>query len=202
MRSYLLSSLCAITAGLMNVAQNKDADPSSGFGVELIAIASVIVGGAAIFGGRGRVIGSCFGAILVGLIDKVLREGVPITRTIDLGNGETVKVAAVAQLPPGAVPALLGLVLIVAVLIEPWIVRRRVFPRLWARLRGLPPPPVPDIGGVAITGVQTRGTVAQARGSNTYERETHNLPHTHTPHPAGRSFPSAWKRRVHESAPC
>ena len=132
--------------------------------MELIAIASVIVGGAAIFGGRGRVIGSCFGAILVGLIDKVLREGVPITRTIDLGNGETVKVAAVAQLPPGAVPALLGLVLIVAVLIEPWIVRRRVFPRLWAWLRRLPPPPIPDIGGVAIAGVQTRGTVAQARG--------------------------------------
>ena len=54
--------------------------PAIGLGAELIAIASVIVGGAAIFGGRGRVIGSCLGAIFVGLIDKVLREGVPITR--------------------------------------------------------------------------------------------------------------------------
>ena len=153
LRSYVLSSLCAVIAGLMSVAQNKDADPLAGFGVELIVISSVIVGGAAIFGGRGRVVGSCLGAILIGLIDKVLREGVPITRTIDLGGGETAQVAAVAQLPPGAVPAFLGVVLVLAVLIEPWLVRRRLVARLWARLRGLPPPPVPDIGGVALTGV-------------------------------------------------
>ncbi|MBV9288070.1 MAG: ABC transporter permease [Hyphomicrobiales bacterium] len=164
MRSYLLSSLCAVTAGLMSVAQNKDADPLAGVGVELVVIASVIVGGAAIFGGRGRIIGSCLGAVLVGIIDKVLREGVPTTRTIDLGGGETAQVAAVTQLPPGAVPAFLGVILIIAVLIEPWLVRRRVLAGLWARLRGLPPPPVPDVGGVAITAVQTRGTVSQSRG--------------------------------------
>ena len=164
MRSYVLSSLCAVIAGLMSVAQNKDADPLAGFGLELIAISSVIVGGAAIFGGRGRIFGSCLGAILIGLIDKVLREGVPTTRTIDLGNGETAQVAAVTQLPPGAVPAFLGVVLIIAVLIEPWLVRRRAIPRLWAWLRGRPPPPVPDLGGIAISGVQTRGATVQARG--------------------------------------
>ncbi len=164
MRSYVLSSLCAVIAGLMSVAQNKDADPLAGFGLELIAISSVIVGGAAIFGGRGRVLGSCLGAILIGLIDKVLREGVPTTRTVDLGNGDTAQVAAVTQLPPGAVPACLGVILIVAVLIEPWLVRRRAIPRLWAWLRGRPPPPVPDLGGVAISSVQTRGATVQARG--------------------------------------
>ena len=164
MRSYVLSSLCAVTAGLMSVAQNKDADPLAGFGLELIAISSVIVGGAAIFGGRGRILGSCLGAILIGLVDKVLREGVPTTRTIDLGGGETAQVAAVTQLPPGAVPAFLGVILIIAVLIEPWLVRRRAIPRLWAWLRGRPSPPVPDLGGVAVLGVQTRGATVQARG--------------------------------------
>jgi ribose transport system permease protein len=164
MRSYVISSLCAVTAGLMNLAQSKDADPQFGIGAELVVIASVIVGGAAIFGGRGRVIGSCLGAVFVGLIDKVLREGVPITRTIDLGGGETAQVAGIAQLPPGAVPAFLGVVLIIAVLIEPWLVRRRIIPRLWAWLRGRPPPPIPDLGGVAITGAQTRGATVQARG--------------------------------------
>jgi ribose transport system permease protein len=164
MRSYVLSSLCAVIAGLMSVAQNKDADPLAGFGLELIAISSVIVGGAAIFGGRGRILGSCLGAILIGLIDKVLREGIPTIRTIDLGDGETTQVAAVTQLPPGAVPACLGVILIIAVLIEPWLVRRRAIPRLWAWLRGRPSPPVPDLGGVAISGVQTRGATVQARG--------------------------------------
>lgn len=163
-RSYVLSSLCAVTAGLMSVAQNKDADPLAGYGLELIAISSVIVGGAAIFGGRGRIFGSCLGAILIGLIDKVLREGVPTTRTIDLGNGDTAQVAAVTQLPPGAVPACLGVILIMAVLIEPWLVRRRAIPRLWAWLRGRPPPPVPHIGGIAVSGAQTRGATVQARG--------------------------------------
>jgi ribose transport system permease protein len=164
MRSYVLSSLCAVIAGLMNVAQSKDADPQFGIGAELVVIASVIVGGAAIFGGRGRVIGSCLGAIFVGLIDKVLREGVPIIRTIDIGGGEKVQVAAVAQLPPGAVPAFLGVVLIIAVLIEPWLVRRRIVPRFWAWLRRRPPPPIPDLGGIAIASVQTRGVNVQARG--------------------------------------
>jgi ribose transport system permease protein len=164
MRSYVFSSLCAVTAGLMNVAQNKDADPLAGFGLELIAISSVIVGGAAIFGGRGRILGSCLGAILIGLIDKVLREGVPTTRTIDLGNGDTAVVSAVTQLPPGAVPACLGIILIIAVLIEPWLVRRRAIPRLWAWLRGQPAPPVPDIGGIAISSAPTRGAAVQARG--------------------------------------
>ncbi len=164
MRSYVLSSLCAVTAGLMSVAQNKDADPLAGFGLELIAISSVIVGGAAIFGGRGRILGSCLGAILIGLIDKVLREGIPTTRTVDLGDGQTAQVAAVTQLPPGAVPACLGMILIIAVLIEPWLIRRRAIPRLWAWLRRRPAPPVPDLGGVAILGVQTRGATVQARG--------------------------------------
>ena len=50
----------------------------SGSALELIVIAAVIVGGASILGGRGRIFGACLGVILVVLIDKVLREGIPI----------------------------------------------------------------------------------------------------------------------------
>jgi ribose transport system permease protein len=158
-RGYLLSSLCATIAALMAVAQDKGITSQSGFGAELIVIAAVIVGGASILGGRGRVLGSVLGAAMVVLIDKVLREGVPTTRTIKIG-GEDMVVQAMAQLPPGAVPAFLGLILLLAVLIEPWLIRRRVIPRLWARLRGQPLPPVLDAGGIAIVGVQTKATVA------------------------------------------
>ncbi len=162
MRSYLISSVCAAIGGLMLALQNKGVDSSYGLGAELIAIAAVIVGGATISGGRGRMLGSCIGVVFVELVDKVLREGVPITRVIDVG-GEKISVAAVAQLPPGAVPAALGFILVVAVLIEPWLVRRRALPRLWARLRGRKLPPVLEIGGIAGAAVQTRGTVSQDR---------------------------------------
>ena len=100
------------------------------------------------------------------LIDKVLREGVPITRMMKVGDIE-MKINAVAQIPPGAVPAFLGMILIIAVLVEPWLIRRNAAGRLWARLRGRPAPPAPDVGGIAIEGVQTKGTLgdrSRARG--------------------------------------
>ena len=162
MRAYLLSAFCATVGGLMQVAQDRGMIAQSGQGLELIVIASVIVGGASILGGRGRIFGSALGVILVVLIDKVLREGIPITRMMKVGDVE-MKMNAVAQLPPGAVPAFLGIILIVAVLIEPWLIRRKALARLWARLRGRPVPPVPEIGGVAIEGAQTRGSAAHDR---------------------------------------
>ena len=161
-RAYLLSSLCATIAGLMAIAQDKGATSQAGLSAELIVIASVIIGGASILGGRGRVIGSCLGALVIVLIDKVLREGVPITRTM-MVNGVEVKVNAVSSLPVGAVPVFLGLLLLVAVLIEPYVVRRRVVARLWAWLRGRPPPPAVEIGGVALEGAQTKGSMASDR---------------------------------------
>lgn len=161
-RAYVISSLCATLAGLMAVFQDKSVTAQYGLNAELIVIAAVIIGGASILGGRGRVLGSCLGALLTVLINKVLREGWPVTRTVKIGDVET-QVNAVAQLPAGAVPAFIGLLLIVAVLIEPNIVRKRLPQRLWARLRGLPPPPLPDSGGVAIEGVQTKGAMGSDR---------------------------------------
>ena len=148
--------------GLMSITQDKGVTAQSGLSAELIVIAAVIIGGASILGGRGRIIGSYLGALLVVLINKVLREGWPITRTA-MVNGQEVQVQAVYTLPAGAVPTLIGALLIVAVLIEPYIIRRHLPQRIWARLRGLPPPPPPETGGVAIEGAQTKGSVSADR---------------------------------------
>ncbi|TMJ38085.1 MAG: ABC transporter permease [Alphaproteobacteria bacterium] len=165
MRAYLISAFCATVAGMMQVAQDRALIAQSGQGLELIVIAAVVVGGASILGGRGRVLGSVLGVILIVLIDKVLREGYATTRTVLVDKIE-MKVQAVAQLPPGAVPAFLGLILILAVLIEPWVIRRNAIGRLWAKIRGLPIPPAPDVGSVAIVGAQTRGSVVSDRAMN------------------------------------
>jgi ribose transport system permease protein len=160
-RAFVISSLCATLAGLMFMAQDKGVHSQYGYGNELIVIAAVIIGGASILGGRGRNSGACLGAILIVLIDKVLREGVPTTRIVDVG-GTMMEVPAMAQLPSGAVPAVIGLILMAAMLIEPWIIRRRVFARAVARLKGQPPPPA-LVDPVAIESVRTTGTRASGR---------------------------------------
>ncbi|NEJ20751.1 ABC transporter permease [Rhizobium leguminosarum] len=157
-RAYLLSSLCATLAALLSAAQDKGVTPLYGVSWELTVIASVVIGGASILGGRGRVIGSCLGAAVVVLIDKVLREGWPITRIVVI-DGESIAVGAKFTLPAGAVLVFLGLLLVIAVLIEPFLIRRQIATRLWAWLRGRPPPPAYEIGGVAIEGVQTKGAM-------------------------------------------
>jgi ribose transport system permease protein len=161
-RAYVISSLCATLAGLMTVAQDKGITSAAGLLDELVVIAAVIIGGASILGGRGRVIGSYFGAMLTGLLHKVLREGVPIVRQVEI-NGEVVEVRATSTLPAGAVPAFIGSLLIVAVLIDPYVIRKKLPQRLWARLRGKKPPRAVEVGGVAIAGAQTKGTVAGDR---------------------------------------
>ena len=91
-------------------------------------------------------------------------------------NGVEVKVNAVSSLPVGAVPVFLGLLLLVAVLIEPYVVRRRVVARLWAWLRGRPPPPRSRSAGSPskaprprarwpATGVEASGSAGSSRGA-------------------------------------
>jgi ribose transport system permease protein len=75
-------------------------------------------------------------------------------------GGEKFEVNAVWTMPAGAVPAFIGTLLIVAVLIEPYIIQRRVFARIWAAIRGHPPPPDVDSGGVALVAARTTGSTA------------------------------------------
>jgi ribose transport system permease protein len=165
MRSYLFSAISATIAGLMNVAQDKGMTSQVGQGAELIVIAAVIVGGASIAGGRGRVLGACLGAALVVLIDKVLREGIPFTHSVDI-DGVQMDVRSMMQLPGGAVEAFIGVILLAAVLIEPWAIRGGGAARIWARLRGQEAPPPPDRGEAAIAGTQMRGGAVEARAVN------------------------------------
>jgi len=167
MRVYMISAVCATIAGLMYIAQDKGTTSQTGQGVELIVIASVIAGGSSVLGGRGRVLGACLGAAMVVLIDKVLREGVPMTRIIDVA-GVKMEVRAYAQLPGGAVQACLGALLLAAVLIEPWAIRGGGAARIWARLRGREVLPAPGLGDAAIIGVQTRGGMAEARATSAH----------------------------------
>jgi rhamnose transport system permease protein len=59
-------------AAVLNAVRFADVDPNAGAGLELQAIAAVVVGGTAISGGRGTLIGSLFGVLLLASIGPAL----------------------------------------------------------------------------------------------------------------------------------
>ncbi len=67
----LLGSLTAVAA-IMNTVQSPQVDPKSGTGLELKAIAAVVVGGVAISGGRGKLWGVFVGLLLLACISPAL----------------------------------------------------------------------------------------------------------------------------------
>lgn len=63
--------LCGV-AGLIHCAQNNQGSPNDGVGYELDAIAAVVIGGSSLMGGRGGVIGTLIGALIMGIITNVM----------------------------------------------------------------------------------------------------------------------------------
>jgi ribose transport system permease protein len=68
----LLSGVVASIAGMLYAGRLQSGRFQWGDGDELSAIAAVILGGTSLFGGSGTVIGTMFGALLIGLINNGL----------------------------------------------------------------------------------------------------------------------------------
>jgi ribose/xylose/arabinose/galactoside ABC-type transport system permease subunit len=69
---YILSSLLASVTGLLYLSRMGIGDPVVGDGLELRAITAVIIGGTSLFGGRGSIIGTLGGVLLIGLTANLL----------------------------------------------------------------------------------------------------------------------------------
>ena len=73
---YLLSALLAGVAGIVDLFQSANGNFTTfGAQLELFAIAAVIIGGASLMGGKGRVLASAVGVILL----KVLENGLNLS---------------------------------------------------------------------------------------------------------------------------
>ena len=70
--AFMISGVLAAVAGFILTARLGTAQPTAGSGLELSAIAAVIIGGTSLAGGRGALLGTVVGAVLLSMIDNGL----------------------------------------------------------------------------------------------------------------------------------
>jgi rhamnose transport system permease protein len=70
--TFMTMGALAGLAALLNAVRFADVDPNAGTGLELQVIAAAVVGGTAISGGRGSLIGTLIGVVLLGSIGPAL----------------------------------------------------------------------------------------------------------------------------------
>nr|WP_275956932.1 ABC transporter permease [Sodalis ligni] len=69
---YIISGITAALAGLVLTSRLMSGQPNAGEGFELDAIAAVVLGGTAITGGKGAIIGTLVGAMMLGILNNGL----------------------------------------------------------------------------------------------------------------------------------
>ncbi|MER6987783.1 ABC transporter permease [Saccharopolyspora hirsuta] len=69
---YVIAGACAGLAGVIFAARVVSAQPNAGTGYELDAIAAVVLGGTSLAGGRGRIIGTLVGSVILGVLSTGL----------------------------------------------------------------------------------------------------------------------------------
>ena len=70
---YTLSGCFMGVAGVVLAARLNSAQPALGIGYELQAIAAVVIGGTSLQGGKGSIVGTLIGALIVGTVTNGLR---------------------------------------------------------------------------------------------------------------------------------
>lgn len=69
---YVIAGACAGLAGVIFAGRVVSAQPTAGNGYELDAIAAVVLGGTSLAGGKGRIIGTFIGALILGVLSTGL----------------------------------------------------------------------------------------------------------------------------------
>ncbi|MFC0323784.1 ribose ABC transporter permease [Gallibacterium melopsittaci] len=69
---YAVSGFLATVAGLIVTSRLSSAQPTAGVSYELDAIAAVVVGGTSLMGGKGRIMGTLIGALIIGFLNNAL----------------------------------------------------------------------------------------------------------------------------------
>ena len=71
---FAIAGLLAGLGGLFHVAYLQSADPNAGIGLELAAIAAVVIGGTSLAGGKGSVINTFLGVLIIAVLQTGLAQ--------------------------------------------------------------------------------------------------------------------------------
>lgn len=71
---FMLSGLLSAVAAVIHGSRLASADPNAGTGYELSAIAAVVIGGTSLMGGRGSVVSSFFGVLIISVLGSGLAQ--------------------------------------------------------------------------------------------------------------------------------
>ncbi len=100
---YTLSGFFIAIGGIMYYANVKSVDPSSGTGMELEIIAAVVLGGGSLSGGRGSVVGTMMGALIIAVISSGCTQlEIPNTYTHIIIGGIIIVAVILDQLRHGS----------------------------------------------------------------------------------------------------
>jgi len=94
---FAIAGLMAGLGGWFQTSQMATADPGAGVGWELSAIAAVVIGGTSLMGGRGSVINSFFGVLIIAVLEGGLVSIGAADPTKRLVTGAVIIVAVIAD---------------------------------------------------------------------------------------------------------
>jgi len=71
---FVLCGFLTSIAAVIHTARLSSANPNAGYGLELQAIAAVVIGGTSLMGGRGSVVSSFFGVLIIAVLGTGLAQ--------------------------------------------------------------------------------------------------------------------------------
>jgi ribose transport system permease protein len=94
---FAVAGLLAAVGGVFQTSRLGSADPNGGIGLELAAIAAVVIGGTSLMGGRGSVINSFLGVLIIAVLQTGLAQVGATEPTKRIITGGVIVVAVIAD---------------------------------------------------------------------------------------------------------
>jgi ribose transport system permease protein len=94
---FMIAGTLSALGGVFQASRLGSADPNGGVGLELAAIAAVVVGGTSLMGGRGSVISSFLGVLIIRVLDSGLAQVGASDPTKRIVTGVVIVVAVIVD---------------------------------------------------------------------------------------------------------